>query len=205
MACSNGCFQKCGLGTQINIKFQEKITIVLRTYSNKEICVQVLAESVHQREQHLKGSKGHKTGQREKLKWNAVTVETQILSRWQCRQTLNSPPLMSTTRLQLFLEKLPWRENWKPNKKNPHNKGQPWLRWKKKKFLLERKESHLWEPWSFIAGWMWATLRYTALPGELETLAGTHYCYEHPSDSAQLRCMSYYLALLSINCNGEYP
>ena len=39
----------------------------------------------------------------------------EISSRWRHRQTLNSPPPMNTTRLQLFLEKLPWRENWKVN------------------------------------------------------------------------------------------
>ena len=65
----------------------------------------------------------------------------EISSRWQHRQTLNSSPPMNTTRLQLFLEKLPWIENWKLGKKKPHNKGQSWLRQKRQKFLLERKKA----------------------------------------------------------------
>ena len=47
-----------------------------------------------------------------------------MVSRWWCKQTLNSPPLMDATNLQLFLEQLPVKENWKLDKKNPYSKGQ---------------------------------------------------------------------------------
>ena len=60
----------------------------------------------------------------------------EILSRWWCKQTLNSSPPTNTNMLKLFLGKLPWIENWKLDKKNPHNKGQSWLRQKRQKFLL---------------------------------------------------------------------
>ena len=60
------------------------------------------------------------------------------VSRGQCRRTLNSPPPVDTTNLQLLLEQLPLRENWKLDQKNPHNKGQCWLRWKRQKLLPER-------------------------------------------------------------------
>ena len=46
-----------------------------------------------------------------------------LLGRWRHRSTLNSPPPMDRTNLQLSLEQLPLRENKKLDKKNPHNKG----------------------------------------------------------------------------------
>ena len=72
---------------------------------------------------------------------SSKTNTGEISSRWWCRQILNSPSPTNTTRLQLFLEKLPWREKWKLNKNNPHNKEQSWLKLKRQKYLLERKRS----------------------------------------------------------------
>ena len=40
--------------------------------------------------------------------------------------TLNLSPPINTTRLQLFLGKVPQIETWKLDKKNPRNKGQSW-------------------------------------------------------------------------------
>ena len=122
-----------------------------------------------------------------------------ISSRWQHRKTLKSSPRMNTTMLQLFLEELLWIESWKLDKKNPHDKGQSWLRWKRQKFLLERKKTHLQEKQSFSAGEVGATLRYAPLPG------GGWYCYKHLSHSAQLRWGAYYLASLAIKWSGECP
>ena len=57
-------------------------------------------------------------------KFIKIVKNSDQVSRLQHRQTLNSPPVMDTTNLQLLLEQLPLRENWKQDKKNPHNKGQ---------------------------------------------------------------------------------
>ena len=75
--------------------------------------------------------------------FNLKYVIEEILSRWWCKQTLNSSSPTNTIRLQLFLDKLPWRENGKLDKKKLHNKGQSWLRQKRQKFLLEKKKPPL--------------------------------------------------------------
>ena len=42
----------------------------------------------------------------------------ELVTKWQCRWSLNSPPPTDTTNLQLFLEQLPLRENLKLDFKN---------------------------------------------------------------------------------------
>lgn len=61
------------------------------------------------------------------------------VSRWQHKWSLNSPPPVDTTNLQLLLKLLPLKENWKLDKKTPHNKGWCRLRWKREKFLSGEK------------------------------------------------------------------
>ena len=112
-------------------------------------------------------------------------IWAQWRSRWWCRWTLNSPPSMNTTKLQLFLEQLPLGENRKLDTKNPHNKGQSWLRWKMKKFPSgEKKDTFASHRVSWLAR---SNLRYTDFPGGTEDRVWEHYRYQYPSDSVQLR------------------
>ena len=90
-----------------------------------------------------------------------------LLARWQHKRTLNSPPPMDTTNLQLPLEKLPLRENQKLDKKNFHNKGQCWMGWKRQNSFLERKKPHS----SCGTSQPGAILRCKAFPGGAEDLS----------------------------------
>ena len=67
-----------------------------------------------------------------------------------------------------------------------------WGRRGRNSFWKEKR--HLHEPWSFTASQTGATLRYTALPGELETSAGVHSIVNILQTQNNWD-----------NCNGEYP
>ena len=89
-------------------------------------------------------------------------------------------------------------ENW--IKRTPTTRESPdWGR--KDRNFFWRKGKPPWRAVELHTSQAGTTVRYAAFPVEVGTLVGTHYCYKHLSDSAQLRQVSYYLALWASNCN----
>ena len=107
------------------------------------------------------------------LKWHNVgdSVKMVVQADSELISSLGHNKFTTTLGTTRKLDKKREREHWKLDKKNPHNKGQCWLRWKRQKFHSGEKKNPLW--WAMtIHNWPGAILRYKALPEGVGNLNG---------------------------------